>query len=73
MTRPLLGNVRDLIELSQNNSSENSLYQPFPPDHWGLEWDEEGENLIPMEHQFSLDDLYTYGDYDNVFRSEYRG
>ena len=36
-----------------------------------MEWDTEGENLVPIEHQYSLDDLYLYDDYDNVVRNEY--
>ena len=29
------------------------------------------ENLVFMKYQYSLDDLYLYGDYDNVIRNEY--
>ena len=62
--------VKDYGNPSQDNSPTDSLY---PPDHWGMEWDTEGENLVPIEHQYSLDDLYLCGDYDNVLRSEYGG
>ena len=56
------------LDLLQDNSLLNNLY---PPDHWGLEWDEEGENLISMKNNDDIDDLYMYGDYDNILRSDY--
>ena len=59
---------RDSVKNSHDNSSTNSLY---PPDHQGLTWDTERENLIPEENTFDLEDLYTYGDYDNVLYNEY--
>ena len=62
--------VKSSGDPSQDNSSTDSLY---PPKQWGMKWDTEGENLVPIEHQYSLDDLYLYGDYDNVIRSEYGG
>ena len=37
-----------------------------------MKWDIEGENLVSIEYQYLLDDLYLYGDYDNVIRSKYR-
>ena len=54
----------------QDNSPTDSLY---PSEHWGMKWDTEGENLVLMEHQYSLDDLYLCGDYENVIRSKYGG
>ena len=54
----------------QDNSLTNSLY---PSGHWGMEWDEEGENLIPGNDYYTLDDLYTVGDYDNILRSDHGG
>ena len=36
-----------------------------------MKWNTEEENLVPIEHQYLLDDLYLYGDYDNVVRNEY--
>ena len=38
-----------------------------------MEWDEEGENLISRNDYYTLDDLYTVGDYDNVLRSDHEG
>ena len=58
----------DSVKDSHDNGSTSSLY---PPDHWGLTWDTEGENLIPEENTFDLEDLYTCGNYDNVLRNEY--
>ena len=54
----------------QNNSSTNNLYSSG---HWGMEWNEEKENLIPRNDYYTLDDLYTIRDYDNVLRSDYEG
>ena len=62
--------VKDLQDFLHDNSSASSLY---PPDHWGLTWDTEGENLVSEENTFDLKDLYTYENYDNVLRSEYGG
>ena len=62
--------MEDLRNFSHDNSSESSLY---PPDLWGLTWDAEGENLVPEENTFDLEDLYACGNYDNVLRSEYGG
>ena len=62
--------MEDPQNFIQDNSSMSSLY---PPDHWGLTWDTEGENLIPEENTFDLEDLYTCGDYDNVLHSEHGG
>ena len=63
-------NVKDLQNFLHDNSSVSSLY---PPDHWGLTWDTEGENLVPKGNTFNLKDLYAYGNYDNVLRNEYGG
>ena len=62
--------MKDPRNTLQDNSPTDSLY---PTEHWDMEWDTEGENLVPTEHQYSLDDLYWCGDYDNVIRSEYGG
>ena len=62
-------NVEDLRNFLYDNSSTNNLY---PPDHWGLTWDTERENLVPEENIFNLKDLYVYGNYDNVLYNEYR-
>ena len=60
--------MKNLLPSLQDNSSTNSLY---PPGHWGMEWDEEGENLIPENDYYTLDDLYTVGDYDNVLLNDH--
>ena len=52
----------------QDNSPTDNLY---PSEHWDMKWDTEEENLVPIEHQYSLDDLYLCNDYDNVIRSDY--
>ena len=31
-----------------------------------MKWDKEKENLIPENDYYTLNDLYTVGDYDNV-------
>ena len=63
-------NVKNLSSSLQDNSSTNSLY---PSGHWGMEWDEERENLIPENDYYVLDDLYITGDYDNILRSDHGG
>ena len=60
--------VKGPQDFSHDNNSTSSLY---PPDHWGLTWDTEGENLISEENTFDLEDLYVCGNYDNVLRNEY--
>ena len=60
--------MEDPPDFLHDNSSMNSLYSP---DHWRLTWDTEGENLVPEENTFDLEDLYTYGNYDNVLCNEY--
>ena len=62
--------MKDLQDFSHDNSSASSLY---PPDHWGLTWNTEGENLVLEENTFDLEDLYVCGNYDNVLHSEYGG
>ena len=60
--------IKDLRNSLQDNSPTDSLY---PSEQWDMEWDTEGENLVPTEHQYSLDDLYWCDDYDNVLKNEY--
>ena len=62
--------VKNLSFSLQDNSLTNSLY---PSGHWGMEWDEKRENLIPDNDYYILDDLYTVGDYDNILRSDHGG
>ena len=62
--------VENLTTFLQNNSSTNSLYSSR---HWGMKWDEKGENLIPKNDYYTLDDLYTVKDYDNILRSDHGG
>ena len=62
--------VKGPQDFLHDNSSASSLY---PPDHWGLIWDTEGENLVSGENTFDLEDLYTCGNYDNVLYSKYGG
>ena len=62
--------LKNLKTLLQDNSLTDSLYSL---EYWNMEWDTEGENLVFMKHQYSLNDLYLYGDYDNVIRSKYGG
>ena len=62
-TREERDSVKDLRNLLYDNNFTSSLY---PPDHWGLTWNTEEENLILKENHFDLKDLYIYGDYDNV-------
>ena len=62
--------VKDLQDFLHNNSFTSSLYLP---DYWRLTWDTERENLVSKKNTFDLEDLYTYGNYDNVLRSEYGG
>ena len=62
--------IENLLTSLQNNSSTNSLYSS---EHWEMEWDEEGENLIPENDYYTLDDLYTVRDYDNILRSDHGG
>ena len=61
-------NVKSLQDFLHDNSSTNNLYLP---DHWGLVWDTEGENLVSEENIFDLEDLYVCRNYDNVLYSEY--
>ena len=67
-TKEERNSVKDLKNSLQDNSPTDSLY---PPEHWDMKWDTEEENLVPIEHQYLLDDLYLCDDYDNVVRSEY--
>ena len=62
--------VKDSVNPLQNNSPTDSLYSP---EYWDMKWDTEGKNLVPIEHQYLLDDLYLYDDYDNVVGNEYEG
>ena len=39
--------VKDYGNPLQDNSLTDSLY---PPEHWGMEWDTEEENLVLIEH-----------------------
>ena len=39
--------VKNLKNSLQDNSLTDSLYSP---EHWGMEWDTEEENLVPIEH-----------------------
>ena len=64
------GSMENLSTSLQDNSSTNSLY---PSRHWGMKWDEEEENLISRNDYYTLDDLYTMGDYDNVLQSDHEG
>ena len=61
--------VKDLENSLQDNNFTDSLYSPEQQD---MKWNTEEENLVPTEHQYSLNDLYWCDDYDNVFRSEYK-
>ena len=60
--------VENLLTSLQDNSLTNSLYSSG---HWEMEWDKEGENLIPRNDYYTLNDLYTVGDYDNILRSNH--
>ena len=62
--------VKNLLSSLQDNSSTNSLYSSRD---WGMEWDEKGENLIPENDYYTLDDLYIIGDYDNALQSDHEG
>ena len=64
-----LYSVKNLRNSLQDNSFTDSLYSP---EQWDMEQNTERENLVSIEHQYSLDDLYWCDDYDNVLKSEYR-
>ena len=38
-----------------------------------MKWNIEEKNLVFIEHQYLLNDLYLCNNYDNVIRSEYGG
>ena len=69
-TKKERNSIKDLRDSLQDNSFMNSLYSSK---HWDMKWDIKEKNLVSIEYQYLLDDLYLYGDYDNVVRNEYRG
>ena len=60
--------IKNYWDSLQDNSSTDNLYSL---EYWDIKWDTEEENLVLMKHQYSLNDLYLYGDYDNIIRSKY--
>ena len=67
-TKKERNSVKNLEIFLHISSSTDSLYSSF---YWDMKWDIKRENLVPIKHQYSLDDLYLYNDYDNVIRNEY--